>query len=334
MKQVIEKLSKEDSSKWPILFNPINKELLLVQKNLMNLAGEGGLLSEVIKYIFESGGKRIRPALGLLFAKATNNLNKKHIILAELTELIHTASLIHDDIIDEANLRRGKETINHIWNDKISVITGDFLFAEASVRLGLLENTEIVKIYANVLSCLCSGEIDQYAMRFNTSISWDYYLQKSYSKTASLFSAACKSAVLLNNEPEEIMLKAENYGRYLGIAFQIIDDTLDFTKSTKETGKEVGSDLKQGIITAPTLYALESSDERSKQLKSLINGRLSNKEDFDVAIRLIFELGGPEKSKILAEKYLIQAKENLDFIQNLEIKEKLINITDFIFSKA
>jgi all-trans-nonaprenyl-diphosphate synthase len=337
MKQVIEKLSKEDSNKWPSFFSPINTELLLVQNNLINkLSKQSKLLSEIIRYIFESGGKRVRPALSLLFAKATGDLNEKHIILAELTELIHTASLVHDDIIDEASLRRGKETINNLWNDKISVITGDFLFAEASIRLGQLENTEIVKIYAQVLSDLCAGEIDQYAMRFNTEISWDYYIQKSYSKTASLFSAACKSAAILNNQSPEIITKSENYGKYLGIAFQIIDDTLDFTKSTKEAGKKVGSDLKQGIVTAPVIFALESKDERAKQIKSLIESRFNNKseEDFEKAIRLIFELGGCDRAKELANDYLNKAKESLDFVTDKELKENLFEIANYIASKA
>ena len=180
MKQVIEKLNKEKPQQWPELFNIINKELLILEENLTNkLPAKSKILSEIIKYVFEAGGKRLRPALCFLTAKATGTITNKHIALAELTELIHTASLIHDDIIDSAKLRRGRETVNNLWNDKISVIAGDFLFAQASVRLGELENTEIVKIYANVLSDLCDGEIEQYSLAYNTNISWEKYLNKS-----------------------------------------------------------------------------------------------------------------------------------------------------------
>ena len=335
MKQVIEKISKENPNKWPELFEPVSSDLALVQNNLVNkLSASSKLLSEVVRYIFEAGGKRIRPALSLLTAKSTGGITEKHIILAELTELIHTASLVHDDIIDESKLRRGRETINSLWNDKVSVITGDFLFAEASIRLGELENTTIVKIYAKVLSDLCDGEIDQFASRFNTNITWDYYIQKSNTKTASLFAACCKSAAILNKQSEHVIEQANLFGKYLGIAFQIIDDTLDFTSNAKEIGKEVGSDLSQGTITAPTIYALHSNDERSKQLKLLIESRFTNKDDFNKAINLVFELGGCDKAKQLANDYLDKAKKNLVFVKDSTLKNNLNKIADLLISKV
>lgn len=335
MKQTLEKITKERLTQWPDFFNVINKELLIVEESLISkLSVKSKLLSEIVKYIFQAGGKRFRPALCLLIAKSTGNITSKHIILAELTELIHTASLIHDDIIDSAKLRRGIETINSLWNDKISVITGDFLFAEASIRLGILENTEIVKIYAKVLSDLCDGEIEQYSYKFNTSTSWDYYLHKSTTKTASLFAACCKSSAILNNKDIKIVEEAERFGNNLGIGFQIVDDILDFTSSIKEAGKEVGADLKQGIITAPTLFALNSTDERTKQLRNLIENRFNNDErEFDMAIRLVHELGGCEKAKQLASDYLNKAKENLTFVQDSFLKSHLFKTTDYILER-
>ena len=173
MKQALEKLSKEKQEQWPELFKLISTELSTVEENLiLKLPAKSNLLKEIVTYIFSAGGKRFRPALSLLIAKATGKIDRKHIILCELTELIHTASLIHDDIIDSGKLRRGRETVNILWNDKISVITGDFLFAQASIRLGELENTEIVKIYAKVLSDLCDGEIEQYSSLFNPNITF------------------------------------------------------------------------------------------------------------------------------------------------------------------
>lgn len=336
MKQTIEKLAKENSLQWPDFFQTINDELNTVENNLKNdLASKGKLLKEIISYIFESGGKRIRPALCLLTGKATGTITEKHIILAEITELIHTASLIHDDIIDSAKLRRGKETINSLWNDKISVITGDFLFAEASVRLGILENTDIVKIYAKVLSDLCSGEIDQFSSLYNTDISWEYYIEKSTAKTASLFAACCKSSTILNNKSQEVISQADNFGKCFGIAFQIIDDILDFTGSSKELGKEICADLKQGIITAPVIFALKSTDERARQIKILIQNRFNDDvKDFDKTIRLICELGSCEKAKNLAFKYVNKAKENLSFIPEAEIKQLFSNALDYILSRA
>lgn len=331
----IENLIQNKITEWPKFFQIINKELSILENNLnFNLPTKNNLLTEIVRYILKAGGKRLRPALCFLTAKATGDINDRHIILGELTELIHTASLIHDDIIDSAKLRRGRETINSLWNDKISVITGDFLFAQASIRLGLLENTEIVKIYAKVLSDLCDGEIEQYAFKFNTNISWDYYLHKSNTKTASLFAATCKSAAIINNQDIKTVQSAEAYGRSLGIAFQIVDDILDFTGNEKRTGKESGADLKQGLITAPTLFALNSTDKRSKQLKDLIENRFNNEEnDFYKAIELTFELGGCEEAKQLAREHLHNAKSNLTFVKDLSLKPYLEQASDYIFSR-
>lgn len=336
MKELASSLQTEKEKEWPVFFNLINYELNLVEQNLLiNLPVKSSLLSEVIKHIFKAGGKRIRPALCFLVALGTGKITSKHIILAELTELIHTASLIHDDIIDSARLRRGVETINSLWNDKISVISGDYLFAQASVRLGEIENNEIVKIYAKVLSDLCDGEIEQYLFKYNTNISWEYYIQKSTTKTASLFAAACKSAAILNNAPSYATSKANLLGEVLGIAFQIKDDLMDFTSTTKKFGKDVCSDLKEGIITAPTLFALKSSDSRSKQLRNLIESRFNNhnEESIDQAIRLVFELGGCEKAESLARSYITKAKENLSFINNNIAKKNIELACDYILDR-
>lgn len=336
MKQTIQTIIKEKKLKCPEAFNIVSEELAVLEENLSNALDTQSLfLKEIISYIFSLGGKRFRPALCLLIAKATGFISKKHIMLSEITELIHTASLIHDDIIDSAKLRRGKETINNIWNDKISVITGDFLFAQASIRLGELENTDIVKIYAKVLSDLCDGEIKQYSISYNTNISWKDYLRKSRAKTASLFAACCKSSAILNNQPKEIITKADDFGNNLGIAFQIVDDILDFTSTSYELGKEVYTDLRQGIITAPVLLAINTNDERAKQIKTLIENHFNNNDlDFDKSIRLIHELGGCEKAKQLASEYITNAKEDLSFVKDKELKSCLIKACDHIIERT
>lgn len=336
MKNLIEKnITSTKEKKWPQYFGSISNSLNTLENNLCNnLAKKGGLLSSILSHIFQAGGKRLRPALGFLIAKGTGEITEKQIILGELTELIHTASLIHDDIIDSANYRRGKETINNLWNDKISVISGDFLFAQASVRLGLLENTEIVKIYANVLSDLCEGEIDQFARKYDTNIDWDYYISKSKAKTASLFAAVCKSAAMLNELDNETIKKANDFGNNLGISFQIVDDILDFTSNQKDLGKDVCGDLKQGLITAPTLYALEESSDKSERLRKLINGRFTNSEnDFNEAIKIVHELKGVKKAELLARDYMEKAKENLSIIDNEIIKNDLELLTHAVFNK-
>ncbi len=335
MKSAIEKLNKERATKWPDFFSLISTELEVLEENLViKLPAKSNLLKEIVSYIFLSGGKRFRPAISLLIAKVTGGIKDKHITVSEITELIHTASLIHDDIIDSAKLRRGNETINSLWNDKISVIAGDFLFGQASIKLGELENTEIVKIYAHVLSDLCDGEIEQYSLLFNPNITLENYIHKSTTKTASLFAACCKSSAILNSQDSKIIKQCNDFGLSLGIAFQIVDDILDFTSSSNESGKDVCSDLKNGLITAPTLFALNSTDERAKQIRVLIENRFNNNEtDFDKAIRLVFELGGCEKAKELAMSYIANAKENLSFIKDSEIKGYLTTIAESIIEK-
>ncbi|OGI13539.1 MAG: hypothetical protein A3I68_06990 [Candidatus Melainabacteria bacterium RIFCSPLOWO2_02_FULL_35_15] len=335
MKSAIEKLNTERVIQWPDFFSIISTELEILEENLVvKLPVKNKFLKEVISYIFLSGGKRFRPAISLLIAKATGGIKDKHITVSEITELIHTASLIHDDIIDSAKLRRGKETINSLWNDKISVIAGDFLFGQASVKLGELENTEIVKIYAHVLSNLCDGEIEQYSLLFNPGITLENYIHKSTAKTASLFAACCKSSAMLNNQDSKIIKQCNDFGLSLGIAFQVVDDILDFTSSSNESGKDVCSDLKNGLITAPALFALTSTDERAKQVKILIENRFNNHEkDFDKAIRLIFELGGCEKARQLAINYIERAKENLNFIKESDIRRYLIIVAESVIEK-
>ena len=334
MKQAIEKLHKEKSTQWPDFFSVIRSELETLEENLVvNLSAKSKLLKEIVSYIFLSGGKRFRPAISLLIAKATGGIKDKHITVSEITELIHTASLIHDDIIDSAKLRRGNETINSLWNDKISVMAGDFLFGQASVKLGELENTEIVKIYAHVLSDLCDGEIEQYSLLFNPKITLENYINKSTSKTASLFAACCKSSAILNNQDSKTIKQCNDFGLSLGIAFQIVDDILDFTSTSHEAGKDVCSDLKNGLITAPTLFALSSTDERAKQIIMLIENRFNNNEnDFNKAISLVFELGGCKKAKELAVNYIENAKENLSFIKDPEIKGYLTTVAEMVIN--
>ncbi|MBI1858540.1 MAG: polyprenyl synthetase family protein [Candidatus Melainabacteria bacterium] len=335
MKQAIIKKTFEARATRPEFLTYIQDELKLVEQKLYsNIPQKDNLLSEIISYILKAGGKRIRPSLSLLIAKGTGQVIKKHIILAELTELIHTASLIHDDIIDSSLLRRGRETINSLWNNKVSVIAGDYLFAQASVRLGEIENNEIVKIYAKVLSDLCCGEIEQFVNKFKTNISWNYYIDKSMSKTGSLFAAACKGAAILNELSVSEIELANNYGRCVGIAFQIKDDLLDFTSSAEELGKESCSDLKNGLITAPTLFALTSEDSRKEQLKQLIESEFkTDHENYDKAIRLVHELGGCEKAEELADKYIREAKNSLSFIKDNVIKEHLSTAADFIVKR-
>ncbi len=183
----------------------------------------------------------------------------RHRRLAEITEMIHTASLVHDDVVDEAELRRGVPTVHSSFGNRIAVLAGDFLFAQSSWYLANLDNLEVVKLLSQVIMDLAEGEIQQGLNRFAANLTIDEYIQKSYYKTASLIANSCKSAAVLSESSADLAEHLYSYGRHIGLAFQIIDDILDFTGSTEALGKPAGSDLKSGNLTAPVLYALEEN---------------------------------------------------------------------------
>ncbi len=327
------KEAEQDSKKFN-LFSSIEADLQSLETYLVNqLPGECGPLSSAVKFVMESGGKRLRPALAIVsgyLSSKEGKINEKHFVLAQLTELIHSASLVHDDLIDEAAVRRGKETCHLKWGSKLSVIIGDFLFAQASVKLGKLGNTEVVKIYAKVLADLCTGEVAQAWQRFDLStVNWDNYIQKSISKTASLFAAATRSAGILNNLSEEEVESLTNYGQNLGIAFQIIDDLIDFTSTEADLGKPYMGDLKGGIFTAPVLYALENLKFASP-LKELIQKRFAEENDLKIAKAIIEECGALEQTHKLAENYILKAEEELKKFPDSIYKSDLLTLNKFV----
>jgi len=256
------------------ILEPVRVEMELVEQRLStNLIDDNPFVTDLLAQIFKAGGKRIRPGLVLLCSKASAGsaeLGQLHIILAVLTELIHTASLVHDDVIDSADVRRGKETVNRKFSDKVAVLVGDLLFAQASICLARLMNPVIVGIYGQVLGDLCAGEIRQMKQQFDCKIDWNAYIHKSVCKTASLFSAGCHSGPILNRCDDHVVTAMKEYGTSLGICFQIVDDLLDVTGTTASLGKPAGGDLSQGILTAPTLIVLQRQDKPAQKLEQLI----------------------------------------------------------------
>lgn len=322
------------------LLEPIKEELELVEKFLnSNLVDDSPFIEELLAQVFKAGGKRLRPALSLLVAKATatpkGELNRLHIILAVLTELIHTASLVHDDVIDGAALRRGQETVNKKFSDKLAVLTGDLLFAQASVCLSRLMNPPIVGIYGQVLGDLCAGEIRQMRQQFVLNIDWNAYIQKSIWKTASLFSAGTQSAPILNRCKDDVIGAMKAYGLNLGLCFQIVDDLLDVTSTSQQLGKPAGSDLSQGLITAPALFVLERKDAIAERLTHLIRTRaVSTEEGIEESLTIIRNNGGVEATVGLAQRYARQARETLAVIPASNYRDSLDQLVDWLLSRT
>lgn len=322
------------------MLEPIKDELELVEQWLVsNLVDDSPFIAELLGQVFKSGGKRIRPALCLLSAKAScdpvGEVGRLQIILAVLTELIHTASLVHDDVIDAASLRRGQETVNRKWSDKLAVLIGDLLFAQASVCLARLMNPSVVGIYGQVLGDLCAGEIRQMRQQFNSAVDWDTYIQKSIWKTASLFAAGTHSAPILNGCRDQVVLGMKEYGVNLGICFQIVDDLLDYTGSSLTLGKAAGNDLAQGVVTAPALYILERKDAPARKLEELIKTRaVSTPEGIAEALELIKSGGGIESTVQLARDYANKARLSLSVLGPSQYRDSLEGIADWLLTRT
>lgn len=294
------------------LFAPVDNDLRLLTDNLKKLIGaRHELLEAAAEHLFEAGGKRIRPAIVLLVARATmleRDITQRHRRLAEITEMIHTASLVHDDVIDEADLRRKVPTVNSLFGNQIAVLAGDFLFAQSSWYLANLDNLEVVKLLSEVIRDYAEGEIQQAINRFNTNLSIETYLEKTYYKTASLIANSAKAAGLLSEVSEEIAEQLYSYGRYFGLAFQIVDDILDFTTPTEILGKPAGSDLIGGNITAPALYAMEEKP----YLEVLIEREFSEEGDIEQALALVKESNGIQRARELAIYHAKLAVQHLE----------------------
>ncbi|MEB3230769.1 MAG: solanesyl diphosphate synthase [Leptolyngbyaceae bacterium] len=316
------------------LFTPVESDLAALTETLKQLVGaRHPILYAAAEHLFGAGGKRLRPAIVLLIARATMpsyEISAKHRRLAEITEMIHTASLVHDDVVDEAGLRRGVPTVHSNFGNRVAVLAGDFLFAQASWHLANLDNLTVVKLLSQVIMDLAEGEIQQGLNRFDASLSIDAYLEKSYYKTASLLANSAKAAGVLSNVSDELADHLYGYGRHLGLAFQIVDDILDFTASADTLGKPACSDLSSGNVTAPALYAMEEHPA----LAGLIDREFAESQDFDTAIALIRDSRGVERTRELARVHSQLAIQHLDDLAPSEFKQALLKLADYVLSRA
>jgi len=315
------------------LLQPVENDLDDLILELKNLIGAGHpILQAAAEHLFSAGGKRLRPGIVLLISKAISpefSLKSKHKRLAEITEMIHTASLVHDDVVDEASTRRGVDKVHRRINTKESVLAGDFLFAQASWHLANLDNVKVVKLLSRVIMDLAEGEIKQNFNRFDSAQSFSKYINKSYCKTASLIAYSCKAAGVLSDLNDEKLNSLYDFGKNIGLAFQVVDDILDFTGNDKQLGKPATSDLASGYLTAPVLYALEEN----KKLSVLINRELAEKDDLDNALNIIMNSKAIESSRKLAEDLAMLSKEAIVWLPDSEYKRALMALPEFVLSR-
>nr|YP_009392283.1 prenyl transferase [Osmundaria fimbriata]ARW60845.1 prenyl transferase [Osmundaria fimbriata] len=305
------------------LFKSISNELKQINSNLHTMVeAKHPVLYAAAKQLFNAGGKRIRPAIVIIIAKIfskNQEVSTEHKRLAEITEIIHTASLVHDDVIDNCETRRGINTVHNIFSNKIAVLAGDFLFAQSSWYLANLNNLEVVKTISKVITDFAEGEVKQGISSFDTQITIQDYIEKSFYKTASLIACSSKAAIMLKNCCTKTQNDFYTYGKHLGLAFQIVDDILDITGSSMKLGKPAGSDLKNGNLTAPLIFALEERPDLNK----IVNEEFKSTNDINTAIRIIKSTNGIQKAKDLAEEHLQLA---INILVNKYLNENIYDL--------
>ena len=280
------------------------------------------LINQMSQYIISSGGKRIRPLLLLLCARATNYNGVDHYSMAVVIELIHTATLLHDDVVDASSIRRGQETANELWGNAPSVLVGDFLYSRAFEIMVEPNSMEIMKVLSKATNQISEGEVLQLLNIKNAKVSQSEYFEVIEEKTACLFRAACQIAGILSGSSEQIINALGNFGLHLGNAFQIIDDTLDYESDSKIIGKEIGDDLSEGKVTLPMIYALERTV--GKENKILTNA-ISNADssNIDSIVDILLSVKAFEFSRKIAKEQSLKALKSLEAIPKSKYQSAL-----------
>ncbi len=288
------------------------------------LNSEVSLINQLGFYIVSGGGKRMRPLLALLSAKALGYQGQDHITAAAFVEFIHTATLLHDDVVDESDMRRGKETANAAFGNAASVLVGDYIYTRSFQMMTSLGSLKILKLMSDAVNVIAEGEVQQLMNCNDPDTTEDSYMQVIYSKTARLFEAATQIGALLVDAPQEVETALQNYGKFLGTAFQLIDDVMDYTSDGKEMGKNVGDDLAEGKPTLPLLYAMRNgTPEQAVMIREAIE-HSNGMEKLDAIMQAMHETGSLEYTTLRAEQEADKAIAELAIIPDSQYKEALI----------
>lgn len=303
----------------------------LIQKQVDS---DVSLINQLGFYIVNSGGKRLRPLLTVLAARALSIQSNQHHTLAAIIEFIHTATLLHDDVVDESTMRRGKETANAVFGNQASVLVGDFLYTRSFQMMVSLKRMRVMEILSDATNVIAEGEVLQLMNCNDPHTSEESYMQVIYSKTARLFEAATLLAAVLTEQDEEIEKAMQDYGKYLGTAFQLVDDILDYAADPNEMGKNVGDDLAEGKPTLPLLYAMWHGDEQQKALiKNAIESG-DGLQHFDQIMLAMQQTGALEYTKKQALNASDKAIEAISTITDSDHKIALISLAKIAVERA
>ncbi|MES1938946.1 octaprenyl-diphosphate synthase [Salinisphaera sp. T5B8] len=311
------------------LLKPVDDDMRAVDALIRaRLNSDVILINTLGEYIISSGGKRLRPALVLLAARASGYSGEKQHLLAAIIEFIHTATLLHDDVVDESTMRRGQQTANTVWGNDASVLTGDFLYSRAFQMMVELESFDVMRVLADATNRIAEGEVMQLMYAHNPDLAEADYLEVVDRKTASLFSAGCRLAAQLGGCDAQQQQAMADYGRHLGVAFQVIDDALDYGRGDGNYGKNVGDDLAEGKATLPVIRALACLDaDTAAPIRAAI--RDGDLNAMDSIMKAIESTQAMAYTCRRAEEEAAKAIAALDAFEESEAKRGLIELAEF-----
>lgn len=322
-------LSPKDSIK--LVQNYLHEELKKVEDLILRrVAGREEVITVITDYTFKAGGKRLRPILTLLSSKLFNYDGNSHINLAAAIELIHTATILHDDVVDHSLTRRGRDTVNQKWDNKISILVGDFLFSQAFCLMAEEKNTEILSLLSKTSAIIAEGEVLQIKSYSNLTLSLDDYLKVIEYKTSELFAAACEVGALIVNKGTNEQQLLRKFGVMLGLAFQMIDDLLDYADTSIEFGKEQGTDFKENKITIPIILLLQQANSSDSVLiNEIFLESAKNEQNLKIILMLLKKYNIFAEIELLVKKYISIAKNCLDQLPATQAKKYLYDILEF-----
>jgi octaprenyl-diphosphate synthase len=293
-----------------------------------------GFIKEIVNHIIRSGGKRVRPILIILTARLCGCKEDQHIPYAAIIEFIHTATLLHDDVVDNAQTRRGSSTANIVWGNEPSVLVGDFLFSKSFELMTHNGNDEILRIMSEATTSLAEGEILELLKTCDPDTTEEEYYEIIRNKTASLFGAACEVGAILGKVSAKQRLALKDFGHNLGMAFQLTDDALDYVSYDDVLGKRVGTDLKEGKVTLPLIYALQSATDKERDfISTVLNKAKMTAKDFHRVIRIIKKYDGIGYTSATTLKFVEDAKKSIRSFPPSVYKESLLTLADYILSR-
>lgn len=338
MQDLISKLDKAQLKKIPgmrALSREIQQDLAEVEEELkLFTKSSNRIISEICSYLFQNAGKRIRPALLILCSKLCGYKGNEHILMSSLVETIHTASLLHDDIIDNSKVRRGKESVHARWGPNITVLLGDYLYIKTIGHSLQSQHKQIVGILSGITAKMIEGELNEYYVSWNFDIDEKIYLDIINKKTASLFSASCQIGGILGKASEKEEAILEEFGTNLGMTFQIVDDLLDYTADESVLGKPVLSDLREGRITLPLIYTFNHDGKKNcTRIKDLLKRKELDKNSLDEILNTVKSNGALEYTRRKAEEFTVLSKNMIQELPSSIYRDALSLFPDFILNR-